>query len=221
MKKLRGKHPKRQWKSHRLFSSLLIVFFSELASYQRSSDPHLDTYRGSHSPTADFNEFNLNPTHYPGVDGFSEPFQGDHMPPPPPGINSQPSHAIVSLDFWRPSQSPSRPPIRYLGSEILTEMRSMRGGIYYMKSSNFKQKHYVDQRLIFICYFVPSHMIPKKEDKVLNTELGRGLIRREALDLLAYSYIETETGNFSISGNLRLVSERFTINVLFSPANFG
>ena len=99
-------------------------------------------------------------------------------------------------------------------------MRSMRGGIYYMKSNNFKQKHYVDQRLIFVCYLVPSHMVPEKEDKVLNTELGRGLIRREALDLFAYSYMETETGNFSISGNLRLVSERFTINLLFSSADF-
>jgi len=38
--------------------------------------------------------------------------------------------------------------------------------------------------------------------KPLDTELGRGLIRKEALDLLGYSYIETETGNFSISGDL-------------------
>ena len=77
----------------------------------------------------------------------------------------------------------------------------------------------MDEILMYICYFVPSHMVPQNEDKVLETELGKDLIRREALDLLAYSYMETETGNFSISGDLRLVSKRSTIHVSFSPAD--
>jgi hypothetical protein len=67
---------------------------------------------------------------------------------------------------------------------------------------------------------VPSHIIPYNEWKPLNTELGRGLIRREALDLLGFPYTETEMGNFSISGDLELVCERFPINDLGSPADF-
>lgn len=52
-------------------------------------------------------------------------------------------------------------------------------------------------------------MIPYNEWEALNTEVGGGSIRREALDLLGYSYTETETGKFSISGDLHLVCERF------------
>ena len=66
---------------------------------------------------------------------------------------------------------------------------------------------------------MPSHIIPHNEWRPLNTELGRGSFRREALDLLGYPYIETETGNFSISGDLELVCERFLMNDLGSPAD--
>ena len=114
----------------------------------------------------------------------------------------------------------SRPPSRRLGREILTGLRSTRGGIYYIKSNDFKQVHYVDEHPIYICNYVPSHMIPYSVDKFLNTELLGGLVRREALDLLAYSYNRSETGNISISGDLGLVSEKYTINVLFSFTNF-
>ena len=119
-----------------------------------------------------------------------------------------------------PFQNRSRPPSRRLGREILTSLRSTRGGIYYIKSNDFKQVHYLDEYPIYICNYVPSHMIPYNEDNFLNTELFRGLVRREALDLLAYSYNRSETGNVSISGDLGLVSERYTINVLISFTNF-
>ena len=77
-----------------------------------------------------------------------------------------------------------------------------------MKSNQFKQVHYVDHDPIYTCALVPPHLIPLNEDKALDTELSRGSIRREALDLLGYSYTETGTGNFSITGNLELVCER-------------
>ena len=48
-------------------------------------------------------------------------------------------------------------------------------------------------------------MVPYNEDKLLNTELGKGSIRKEALDLLTYSYTETDTGNFLISDILDFV----------------
>ena len=140
------------------------------------------------------------------------------MPPRPPGNNPQPSYG--EMDFSRPTHNLSQLPSRQLGSEILAMLRSTRGGIYYIKSNNFKQVHYVDEYPIYTCNFVPSHMIPYNEDNFLNTELVRGLVRREALDLMAYSYNRSETGNISISGDLGLVSERYTINVLISLTNF-
>ncbi len=109
-----------------------------------------------------------------------------------------------------PSFNLSRPPSRQLGGEILTQLRSTRGGIYYIKNNTFRQVHYVDQYAIYVCTLVPSQMIPYNEDVPLNTEVGRGLVRREALNLLAYSYTETDTGSFLISGDLLLVSERYT-----------
>ena len=115
------------------------------------------------------------------------------------------------MDFSRPTHNLFQPPSRQLGSEILAILRSERGGIYYIKSNNFKQVHYVDDYPIYTCYLVPSDMIPYNEDSCLNTELGSGLIRKEALDLLAYSYTRSETGNFSIKGDLGPVSERYTI----------
>ena len=120
---------------------------------------------------------------------------------------------VRTRDFSRPSYDSSHPPSRQLGGEILTELRSLRGGIDYIKSNNFTQVYYVDQYPIYRFNLVPWDMIPRGEEELLNTELGRGLIRREALDLFAYSYTETETGNFLISGNLELVSERHIINV--------
>lgn len=74
-----------------------------------------------------------------------------------------------------------------------------------MKSNQFKQVHYVDQYPIYVCALVPSHIIPYNEWKPLHTELGKGLVRKEALDLLGYSYTETEMGTFSLSGDLDLV----------------
>lgn len=81
--------------------------------------------------------------------------------------------------------------------------------------------HYVDQCPIYVCTLVPTHMVPDNEDNQVITELGRGLVRKEALELLAYSYTETKTGNFSISGSLELVSETFTVHVLMSAAYFA
>lgn len=176
--------------------------------------PQVDRHGRSSSPLYS------DPTHDPGAHEYSHHSQGVRMPPPP-WNDPQLSHRNVEMDFSIPFRNPSKPPNREFGGEILAGLRSVRGGIYYVKSNNFKQVHYVDQYPIYTCTFVPSHMIPYNEDKILNTELGRGLIRREALDLLAYSYTRSETGNFSISGNLGLVSERYTFNILVPAADLA
>ena len=139
------------------------------------------------------------------------------MPLPSPPTNS--SHRR-ERDFWTQPDNLSTPPLRYFGRDLLTALRSTRGGIHYVKSNQFKQVHFVDHRLIYTCALVPPHLVPYGEDKTMNTELGKGLIRREALDLLAYSYTETETGTFSVSGNLKLVREKHSIPILGLPADF-
>lgn len=123
------------------------------------------------------------------------------MPSPPPWHNPQPlyeSDPYGEMKFSSVFRNHFQPPSRQLGGEILTKLRAARGGIYYIKSNNFKQVHYVDQYPIYICTFVPQHMISYNEDRCQNTEIAVGLVRREALDLLAYSYTKSETGNFSI-----------------------
>lgn len=146
------------------------------------------------------------------------------MPPPRPLGDPQPRYSTapyMEREFWRSFNHFSQPQGIQLGGEILTALRSTRGGIYYTKSNHFKQVHYVDHYPIYTCAFVPSHMIPYNEDTPLSTELGRGLVRKEALDLLAYSYTETPTGSFSISANLELVRETYPKNLLGLPANLA
>ena len=140
------------------------------------------------------------------------------MPPHPSGNILQRPYG--EMNFWTRTPHPYQLPSRELGSEMLATLRSRRGGIYYMKSNNFKQIYYVDEYCIYVCNFVPSNIIPENQDNISNTELGSGLIRKEALDLLAYSYTRSDTGNFSIKGDLGLVSERYIVKVLTSLTNF-
>lgn len=186
-----------------------------MANKRETSGPRSDTYRRSSSPGAESDADDFGPSHYPERPGYSRRFRDDHMPPPPPWNNSQSQYGYPSYEIHPFSQLS----LRQLGNEILTALRSTRGGIHYTKNNQFMQVHYVDQYPIYTCAFVPSHMVPDNEWKFLNTELGRGLIRREALDLLGYSYTETEMGKFSISGDLELVCERFLNKGLGSPAH--
>ena len=101
-----------------------------------------------------------------------------------------------------------------LGDEILAALRSMRGGIYYTKSNSFVQTHYVDQYPIYTCALVPDQLVPIDQRKFLTTEVSIGLVRREALELLGYSYEEMKTGTFAISGDLEQVCWIFSFRDL-------
>lgn len=52
-------------------------------------------------------------------------------------------------------------------------------------------------------------MVPSNESEIKKTEIGNGWVRREALDLLGYSYSETLSGQFSIPRDLTFVSDSF------------
>lgn len=139
------------------------------------------------------------------------------MPPPPPFENRHSQYEYLDnefydsrqKDFWMSSYAGFQPQNRQLGVEILAGLRATRGGIYYTKSNLFKQVHYVDHYPIYICDLVPPHLIPSSESKFLKTGVDVGLIRGEALDLLGYSFTETDRGKYSISGDLELVCKRF------------
>lgn len=115
------------------------------------------------------------------------------------------NHHPYRQDFWRFYNDFDPPPNRQLGVEILTRLRSTKGGIYYTKGNRFKQLHYVDRKLIYICELVPSHLVPSSESNHLSTEVDKSLIQGEALDLLGYSYAQTGTEKISITGDLELV----------------
>lgn len=99
---------------------------------------------------------------------------------------------------------------RSLGDRLLASLRSARGGIYYKKRNYHKQVHYVDRTPLFECELVPSYMIPLGESGPFHTELGKGLVRREALELLGYSFDDENNGQYLVKGDLKFVCSTFS-----------
>ena len=132
-------------------------------------------------------------------------------PPPLPDSHIRYGHPHIGplgpshKDFWR-SNHRFASSYSHIGPEILDALRSSRGGIYYAKANHFQQVHYVDARPIYTCNLVPRYLIPHNESMALSTEIGDGLVRKEALDLLGYSFSKTKQGDFLIQGDLDLVS---------------
>lgn len=184
----------------------------EAADKRRILDSQYDGYRRPPSLGAQLDEDDFGTQRYTGYSAYPPRFQDDHAPPPPTGDYLQPPYGYPLYanyfprhkDFWRPSLPFPQIPDGQLGVEILAALRSTRGGIQYTKSNKFKQVHYVDQHPIYTCALVPSHMVPSNEMELLNTELDIGLVRGEALDLLGYTYTETEAGKFVIQDDLEL-----------------
>ena len=87
----------------------------------------------------------------------------------------------------------------------MNAMRSNGGGIVYMKRNEFQCSYYLDNIVVYTFRLVPRQLIASDEPDPLFTEIGKGLVRQEVLDLLGHTYSETPSGHFSISGNLDLV----------------
>lgn len=135
-------------------------------------------------------------------------------PRPVPGRAPQ-AHFIEnyhphSKDIWITSRAPGHRPTRIVGDEILNALRFTGGGIVYTKRNDFRHSYYVDHMLTYTFNLVPSTLITSNGSEPRFTEIGKGWVRQEALDLLSYTYTETPSGHFCISGNLELVS-----NILF------
>lgn len=178
----------------------------ELKSSLPQSPPRLPSFTNEYSDDGFDNVYYQTP--HDGRPGMREGF----MPPPglwpiPPNkawTSPKEQSYVRSKDVWKDSPSHDQVPARYVGDDILKVLRYTRGGIVYSKSNDFQHSHYVDSYEIYRLYLVPSFLIPSNESEVQNTELGKGWVLREALDLLGYSYSETASGHFSIPRDLAL-----------------
>ncbi|KAL8656888.1 MAG: hypothetical protein Q9226_002469 [Calogaya cf. arnoldii] len=166
---------------------------------------HDETARANHiprqqptapsGPAADEADWYPNYSHLPEVG--DEPRYAPHVRAP----IVVPRHNLYHKKIWRNSDS-RHVRNQGFGEKVLEALRSTGGGIVHTKRNKFVQYHYVDNRHFATCSLVPSHMIPCEELEPLCTELGLGLVRKEALDLLGYSYEQTPSGQFSIAGDL-------------------
>jgi hypothetical protein len=140
--------------------------------------------------------------------------QGGYIPPRPaawaPAFGRS---AIRTKDVWRSSHASGQAPARCVGEDMLNALRCARGGIVYMKRNDFQQSYYLDGIQFYRFYLVPSSLIPSTESEFLSTEIGKGWVRQEALDLLGSSYTVTPSGHFSISRNLEFVSDLFPVSI--------
>ena len=99
------------------------------------------------------------------------------------------------------------PTPRSVGEDMLDALRSTGGGIAYAKRNDFQHLYFVDRIVTYRFLLVPFSLIPSNESEPQFTEIGKGWVRQEALDLFGYTYTETTSGHFCISGNLMLVSD--------------
>ena len=184
----------------------------EQTSKRRTSDSSYERPKPP-SPGLGLDEDDFERARYPDAYGYPRRFQDDHIPPPAPMNISHLHSQYPSLgnpirqqtDFSRYFSPFLHSPSKHLGDEILGALRSRRGGIYYTKANQFKEIHFVDQDCLYTCRYVPPGIIPHNEEEVYNTKLGMGLVRKEALDLLGYSYVTSKTGMFAIADDLEFV----------------
>ena len=132
---------------------------------------------------------------------------------PPPGTYPEPPQVYgpapglpPRFDYWRYSYLAGGLNARHLGRDILDALRSTRGGIHYTKNSPIREDHYVDEYPVFLSSILPLDLASRSDYEYASAEIGSDMIRKEALDLLGYTYTETPTGKLSISGDISFVS---------------
>lgn len=125
-------------------------------------------------------------------------------------------------ELWVNPRLVDQAPIKFVGEDMLYALRSSGGGIVYTKRNDFYCLYYVDRIVTYEFSLVPFSLIPSNEFLELRfTEIGKGWVRQEALDLFSYTYTETPSGHFCISGNLKLVSIMRLDCYQTSKANVG
>ena len=118
------------------------------------------------------------------------------------------------IEVWRYADRSAKAPDRLaLADTILSSLRAKSGGILYSKrTKENRQLYYVDRHLICYCDMVPLNTQVMDPPGATHTEIGGGMVRKEALDLLGYSYDEMSRGHFSVVGDLKFVSEHHSMS---------
>jgi hypothetical protein len=117
-------------------------------------------------------------------------------------------------EVWRSSNAFQRLPARHAGDSILAQLRDALGGIVYKKGNAFRQALYIDGHSFYEFDLVPPSLIPSNESEAPYTEIGKGWVRQEALNLLGYTYTETHSGHFSIPRDLKFVRVSLSLLIL-------
>lgn len=144
----------------------------------------------------------------PRLGGTHRSTQG--QPPMAPATAWAPAFGasnVRTADVWKYTDTSGSTRSRYTSHSILNKLRLASGGIVYMKRSELQYAVYVDDREIYRFNLAPSSLLTPEDSLILHTEIGKGSVCQEALDLLGYSYSETPSGNFSIPRNLYLVRD--------------
>ena len=89
---------------------------------------------------------------------------------------------------------------------MIDALRGSPGGIPYSKSNGFQRIEYVDHHEVYRFSLVPAMLLSPEEEEIKFTHLGKGWARKEVLDLHGYGYTETDSSEYSILGDLDLVS---------------
>lgn len=121
-----------------------------------------------------------------------------------------------TMRAWKSADPLTGAQTRYTGYQILNALRSASGGIVYMKGNEFRQSYFVDKIEVYAFDLVPRSFIPASEREPQFTEIGNGWVRREALNLLSYTYTETSYGHYSIARDLDFVSEPKPISFTYT-----
>lgn len=113
---------------------------------------------------------------------------------------------IRTKEIWNPRSMPQHPS-RYIGDDILRTLRHAGGGIIYSKGNAYWHSYYIDGSIFYRFDLAPSMLMPSKASEITYTQIGKGWVRQEALDLLGYRYQETKSGHWDIHDNLEFVSD--------------
>ncbi|KAL8954310.1 MAG: hypothetical protein Q9183_007205 [Haloplaca sp. 2 TL-2023] len=171
-------------------------------TWERRAALHLQYEPGAWAaPHPDF-ELDDEDTRYHELDPYAESVQ---VHQPAPGMVPQ------RVDYWKYPYMSSRARGLRLRHDMLDSLRSAKGGIHYIEESPVRQDHYVDERPVYFNSILPPDLVSRPDRECATAEIGSGMVRKEALDLMGYTYTETPTGRLSISGDISFVSsiERF------------
>ena len=115
-------------------------------------------------------------------------------------------NSLAQKDAWTSFTAYNQVLARYTGDQILGALRSVNGGIVYIKATDYVHVHFVDTTPFYRFNLVPQPMVHRGETKARCTYIGSNWVRQEALDLLGYKYDKTSSGSFAIQRDVEFVS---------------